>query len=83
MRAAFILPSPRPPPPPSFGVTRIDSSDVQGPGEVDPQRQRILDALQQAGGNQKEAAKLLGISRGTLQSRLDQLGIQRPRKGAR
>ncbi|HZN91181.1 MAG TPA: sigma 54-interacting transcriptional regulator [Myxococcales bacterium] len=84
MRAAFIIPSPRPPAPSPGSLPQIESRDVQGaPGEVDPQRQRILDALQQAGGNQKEAAKLLGISRGTLQSRLDQLGIQRPRKGAR
>ncbi|HVE84800.1 MAG TPA: sigma 54-interacting transcriptional regulator [Myxococcales bacterium] len=72
MRAAFIVPQPQPPPRPVAPAA----------GEADPEKQRILDALAQAGGNQKAAAKLLGISRGTLQSRLDEMGIQRPRKGA-
>jgi DNA-binding NtrC family response regulator len=45
-----------------------------------PERQRILDALAEAAGNQKLAAQKLGISRGTLVSRLDEYGIPRPRK---
>jgi DNA-binding NtrC family response regulator len=44
------------------------------------ERQRILDALEQCGSNQTEAAKLLGISRRTLLYRLDEYNIQRPRK---
>jgi len=39
------------------------------------ERGRIVAALKQAGGNRKEAAKLLGISRATLYRRLDSLGI--------
>ncbi|MEM9452824.1 MAG: sigma 54-interacting transcriptional regulator [Myxococcota bacterium] len=48
--------------------------------EQDPERKRILDALEQCAGNQTRAAKLLGISRNTLLARLDQYNIPRPRK---
>jgi two-component system response regulator AtoC len=44
------------------------------------EKQRILDALEQCAGNQSRVAKMLGISRGTLLSRLDAFGIPRPRK---
>jgi PAS domain S-box-containing protein len=39
-------------------------------------RQAILQALDAAGGNRSEAAKLLGISRATLYRKLEQLGIR-------
>ena len=45
------------------------------------ERQRIVDALNSCGGNQTRAAKILGIARRTLTSRLDRLGLPRPRKG--
>jgi DNA-binding NtrC family response regulator len=48
--------------------------------KVDAQRTQILDALGKCAGNQSRAAKLLGISRRTFVSRLDALGIARPRK---
>ena len=41
---------------------------------------RIQDALRACGGNQTRAARMLGISRNTLQSRMDDFGIPRPRK---
>jgi DNA-binding NtrC family response regulator len=44
------------------------------------ERQRIIEALERTGGNQKEAAELLGISRRTLISRLDEYKLPRPRK---
>lgn len=44
------------------------------------ERQRIIQALADCGGNQTRAAKQLGISRRTLSSRLNQLNIPRPRK---
>jgi DNA-binding NtrC family response regulator len=44
------------------------------------ERQRILNAMEECAGNQSRAARLLGISRNTLISRLDQYGIKRPRK---
>jgi two-component system, NtrC family, response regulator AtoC len=60
-----------PPPPPSRALK-------DAVAEVE--KQRVLDALAEAGGNQKRAAELLGVSRGTLLSRLDAFGIPRPRK---
>ena len=44
------------------------------------ERRRILEALEQAGGNQTRAAELLGISRRTLINRLDAYDLPRPRK---
>ena len=46
----------------------------------DPERTRIIDALEECAGNQTRAARLLGISRNTLLARLDAYGIARPRK---
>ncbi len=43
---------------------------------------RIQDALDACAGNQTRAARMLGISRNTLQARLDAYGIPRPRKKA-
>jgi len=45
------------------------------------EKQRVVAALAEAHGNQKRAAEILGISRGTLLSRLETFGIARPRKG--
>jgi DNA-binding NtrC family response regulator len=44
------------------------------------ERQRIVDALEQCGGNQTKAADILGISRRTLLHRLDEFDLPRPRK---
>ena len=46
----------------------------------DYERQRILDALDACAGNQTQAAALLGISRRMMVNRLDQFGINRPRR---
>ncbi len=55
-------------------------SRQQVTGAADDEKQRIIDALEKCGGNQKEAAKVLGISRRTLVYRLDAYGLPRPRK---
>jgi two-component system, NtrC family, response regulator AtoC len=44
------------------------------------EKQRIIEALEKCVGNQTYAAKLLGISRRTLVSRLQEYGLPRPRK---
>ena len=61
---------------PALAVAR---SEPLSPSEV-AEAQRIRDALEECGGNQAKAAKLLGIARGTLASRMDRFGIGRPRK---
>jgi DNA-binding NtrC family response regulator len=52
--------------------------------EIDAlEKEKILQTLERCSGNQSRAARMLGISRGTLLSRLDVFGIARPRKGER
>jgi DNA-binding NtrC family response regulator len=75
-------PGPRPARAPvSTGVVSRSSASApsNSPQEM-TERQRIARALDQCGGNQTRAAKLLGISRRTLINRLDSLGMPRPRK---
>jgi PAS domain S-box-containing protein len=47
----------------------------RGPADLDVERERIIDALERAGGNRTRAAGLLGMSRATLYRRLERLGI--------
>jgi len=44
------------------------------------ERQRIVQALEQCGGNQTQAAQVLGMSRRTLVNRVAAMGLPRPRK---
>jgi DNA-binding NtrC family response regulator len=64
-------------PPPRAGSTAGKLVDEMQEFE----RQRIIDALDKCGGNQTQAAKMLGIARRTLIKRLDLYDIDRPRKG--
>ncbi len=61
-----------PPPAPTSGTLGEDIATLE--------RQRILAALEQCAGNQTRAAKLLGISRRTLVTRLGEYGVPRPRR---
>ena len=72
-------------------VERISSTDMESSrptmdqqslatAVAELERQRILDTLNQCGGNQTRAARMLGISRNTLLARLDSYGLPRPRK---
>jgi DNA-binding NtrC family response regulator len=45
------------------------------------ERARITEALERCGGNQSKAARLLGVSRGTLIARIEEYGLARPLKG--
>ena len=47
---------------------------------VELERERIIEALARCGGNQTRAAKLLGMPRRTLVSRLSRYDVPRPRK---
>jgi DNA-binding NtrC family response regulator len=47
------------------------------------EKKRILDALEKCRGNQTKAARVLGISRRTLVSRLAEYDLPRPRKRKR
>jgi DNA-binding NtrC family response regulator len=69
MRATFeVSPTPTPPTPP-HGIEAVDST-----------RARIVNALDACGGNQTHAARLLGISRRALITKIERYEIRRPRK---
>jgi DNA-binding NtrC family response regulator len=70
----------------------LSSDHVLGPEQLElgfrtaalaptSERERIIDALRQAAGNQTRAAEILGISRRTLVTRLKDYDIPRPRGG--
>lgn len=61
------------------GVGRAPSREELTP-QAAAERDRILAALAECGGNQTQAAKKLGISRGTLLMRMDAFELERPRK---
>ncbi|HEX4458011.1 MAG TPA: sigma 54-interacting transcriptional regulator [Polyangia bacterium] len=65
----------RPAPPSPSPTPSIDDA-LSG----DDERARIMAALERCAGNQTHAARLLGISRGTLVSRLAEYKLPRPRK---
>ncbi len=65
--------------PPISPAAPMSMGDLRG--QLDAyERQRILDALDQCGGNQTAAAKMLGIPRRTFIARLEQYNVPRPRK---
>jgi len=69
-------------PTPAYGVPHLEAVN---PNDLRAQReswekQQILLALEKTSGNQKEAAKVLGISRRTLINKIEAYGIARPRK---
>jgi transcriptional regulator of acetoin/glycerol metabolism len=45
-------------------------------------KQRLIDALQQSGGNQSEAARILGISRTSVWSQIKRYGIKPVQRSA-
>jgi len=74
-----------PPPPPSAlpapVVVAKAHAEIEAPLEtIGDERLRIMEALNRAGGNQTEAAKLIGWSRRKLIDRVIRHNIPRPRK---
>jgi two-component system response regulator AtoC len=78
--------------PPQFHSERIDSSSKRPPApveEVGPglrgeiellERKRVEEALATCEGNQTKAARLLGLSRRALITRIEAFGLPRPRR---
>lgn len=62
--------------PPELVAGAPSGDPAAPPGDAQDERRRILDAMARAGGNRKEAAALLGISRATLYRRFEALGIE-------
>jgi two-component system, NtrC family, response regulator AtoC len=81
----------RPPPAHALPFVNLPSPGL-GPGPHTPilprvggaphhgERERIVEALARADGNQTKAAELLGVSRRTLINRISEFGLPRPRK---
>ncbi len=61
-------------------TSRRPQADSLKDAVSDLERERIIGALKECGGNQTKAAEMLGISRRTLLNRLDQYNLPRPRK---
>jgi DNA-binding NtrC family response regulator len=55
------------------------AATVPAPAQ-DDERERIIRALAQFGGNQTQAARAIGVSRNTLMARIAKYGIVRPRR---
>jgi two-component system, NtrC family, response regulator AtoC len=66
-----------PPPPPLASEL---SSDKLKAMLAEAERDKVVRALEACGGNQSRAAKMLGVSRGTLLVRMNQFGLPRPRR---
>jgi len=61
-------------------AARIAEHAAEERAAIAGERQQILEALEACGGNQTNAARLLGIARRTLINKLDKLALPRPRK---
>jgi transcriptional regulator with PAS, ATPase and Fis domain len=59
---------------------RLSQTESTSRGGAEDERERVMQALAQADGNQSKAASLLGVSRRTLINRLEQYNLPRPRK---
>jgi transcriptional regulator with PAS, ATPase and Fis domain len=75
----FLVAAPSPQPAPD-GRTMAPPPPAPAASDDDPERARIAAALEKTGGNQTEAAKLLGLTRRALMWRMDRFGMARPRR---
>lgn len=57
-----------------------DARELSGAVDLGIERERIMQALLECGGNQSRAAKFLGMPRRTLVRKIAQLGLPRPRQ---
>ena len=80
MHASFVAEVPAPPPAAAPSAPAPAAPAPAAPPPEPDERSKIIAALEACGGNQSEAAKLLGISRRTLINRIERLAVPRPRK---
>lgn len=59
-----------------------NSRELSSVGLNEIKKQRLIDALQQSGGNQSQAARILGISRTSVWNQIRKYGIKSARKSA-
>jgi two-component system response regulator AtoC len=70
--------------PPAAGNSKSEDELTQLSRRMEQvERERIIEALKQCGGNQTQAADMLGISRRTIVTRLGQYALPRPRSGSK
>ena len=58
------------------GSGGADASETLALNDAQKEKECIMRALEETGGNRKEAARLLGISRSTLYEKLRKYGFQ-------
>ena len=63
-----------------IGEKTLPSARRRSPPQSGNERDRIVAALEACDGNQTQAAKMLGVSRRTLVTRLGEYELPRPRK---
>jgi DNA-binding NtrC family response regulator len=66
---------------PSLDGKALDLKSATADSRTRTEKQLIVDALERTGGNRTKAARILGISRRTLQHRLNDYGLQDKKKG--
>lgn len=69
------------PPEGAIPASEISSQETSVPSLAAVERATLQAALDRAGGNVCEAARLAGIGRTTLYRKISDLGLSRPRKG--
>jgi len=62
------------------GPTQVLKRPKELDALIHAERDRVIRALEECGGNQTRAAKMLGMSRRTLINRLEQWQLPRPKK---
>jgi DNA-binding NtrC family response regulator len=68
--------------PPPWTEPGVEAEDRRDPEVIAFERQRLLDALDEARGNKSEAARFLGMPRSTLISKLKKHDLLHPRSAA-